>query len=223
MEKGGKRMLSMLLESILLAASCSLDAFAASFAYGTKGIKIPAVSNLIVSAIASLFLGIALLVGTFSRQYFSDWLTTGIAFCVLFFIGFIKFLDGIIKAMILRYNKLHKELFSKEFKLSMFGVGFMLHLMANPEKADINENNIISPVEAALLGVSLSIDGLAVGFGAALGNANATAVVIATLVAGVLMIDCGCRMGNRLARTLKFNVSWVSGVILMGLAVSKLF
>lgn len=215
-------MLSIILESILLASSCSLDAFTASFAYGTKGIKIPVVSNLIISSIASLILGISLWIGTFVRQYLPEWLTIGTAFCVLFLIGFTKFLDGAIKALILRYNKIHKETFSKEFKLSMFGVGFILHLIANPEKADINENNIISPVEAALLGVSLSIDGMAVGFGAALGNVSMVPVIMVSLAAGILAIALGCYLGNRISRNLKFNVSWVSGVILMGLAVSKL-
>lgn len=215
-------MLLSVLESILLASSCALDAFAASFAYGTKGIRIPWLSNQIINLICSGILGFSLWAGASVRRFLPDWVTLTAAFAILFLIGLSKLSDSVIKALIRRYTKHNGKGVRKRVRFSMFSVRFILSIAADPEEADVNENKIISPAEAAALAVSLSLDGLAVGFGAAFGNASILTVVIASLIANMLAVFAGCRIGGKLARRLPFNMSWLSGVILMGLAVSKL-
>jgi len=213
----------VILESMFLASSCSLDAFTASFAYGTKGVKIPFLSNQIINLICSSIFGISLWIGSAVRQYLPGWLTIGVAFTILFVIGLMKLLDSITKSIIRRHNQRNKDDLSREVKFTLFNFRFILNLYANPENADVNENKVISPAEAALLAVSLSLDGIAVGFGAALGNVNILAAFLISLVTDMLAVFVGCWLGNKLSRKLPFNMSWLSGVILMGLAVSKLF
>jgi putative Mn2+ efflux pump MntP len=69
----------------------------------------------------------------------------------------------------------------------------------------------------------LSLDGLAVGFGAAMGNVNVTAVIAFSLVTNALAILLGCYIGNKIAKKIPVDLSWLSGVILAALALSKLF
>ena len=99
----------------------------------------------------------------------------------------------------------------------------MLSIYADPEKADRDQSKTISPAEAASLAIALSLDGLAVGFGAAMGNVNAWAVVLWSLVTNTAAILLGALLGNKIAQKLTFNLSWVSGAILILLAISKLF
>lgn len=216
-------MLSVILESALLAASCSLDAFTASFAYGSRNIKIPFLSNQIINLVCSTFLGVSLLFGAYIRRFLSGRLTVAICFSLLFIIGLSKLLDSATKTIIRKHNRLNGENLNKEFKFSLFNFSFILNLYANPEDADMNSDRMISPAEAAALAVSLSLDGIAIGFGAALGNINVPAVIFASLVTDMIAIFMGCRLGHKAARTLPFNASWLSGFILIGLAVSKLF
>lgn len=201
----------------MLASALSMDAFIASFAYGSNKIKIPMISIQIINIICSSILGISLLVGTLVKQYIPDWLTIAICFTILFVLGVVKLLDSGIKSIIRKHNNLNKEI-----QFSMFNLKFILNLYANPEEADIDLSRSISPVEAASLATALSLDGLAVGFGAALGNVNGLAVFLSSLITDAIAVMLGSYVGNKIARKLPFNLSWLSGIVLIGLAFLKL-
>ena len=208
----------MILGAIILALSCSLDAFAASFAYGSNNIKIPWRSGHIINFVCVFVLGLALTVGAVMRRWIPEGLTIRLAFGILFIVGFAKLLDGITKSIIMRHSKHSGESLEKEVRFSFLNFRFILKLYADPALADVNTDKVISPREAAALAVSLSLDGLAVGFGAALGSVSVPAVIIAAFGVNMLAIFAGCRLGKALARRLPFNISWLSGVILIVLA-----
>jgi len=211
-------MFFILLEAFILASSLSFDAFAAGLAYGGSRIRIPFISTQIISFICSGVLGISLLAGIIVRPFLADWLTAAVSFAILLVLGIMKLLDGATKAFILRHNSLHRE-----FKFSMFNFKFILHLYADPEKADIDGSRDISPAEAVSLALALSLDGLAVGFGASLGEIHIPAVIVCSLAANTAAVIAGSRLGGRLAKKIPLNLTWISGAILIGLAVAKLF
>lgn len=70
----------------------------------------------------------------------------------------------------------------------MFNFRFVLRLYADPEMADQDCSKTISPGEALSLAAALSLDGLAVGFGAALGEVNAWAVILCSLATNMLAV-----------------------------------
>ena len=212
----------IIFESFILASSCSIDAFSASFAYGSKRIRIPFLSNQIINIICSLILGGSLWAGAAVRPYLPGRLAAVIAFAILFIIGITKLLDSVTKTIIRRHNKRKNEVLNKKMKFSMFNFKFILNLYADPEEADTDSNKIISPFEAAALAISLSLDGIAVGFGAAIGNVNVSAVFLASFITNTAAVMSGCYLGNKLAGKLPFNISWLSGAIFIALAVSKL-
>ncbi|WP_249168687.1 sporulation membrane protein YtaF [Alkaliphilus sp. B6464] len=207
-----------ILEAIMLASALSMDAFVSGFAYGSNKIKIPMLSVQIINIICSSILGISLLVGTVLKQYIPSWLTLAICFIILFTLGVVKLLDSVTKSIIRKHNHLDKEI-----EFSMFNFKFILNLYANPEEADVDASKVISPIEASSLAIALSLDGMAIGFGAALGNINALAVFLCSLVTDAAAIILGCYIGNKIARKLSFNLSWLSGVLLIILAFLKLF
>lgn len=195
-----------------------MDAFIASFAYGSDKIKIPMISVQVINIICSSILGLSLLAGSLIRPFVAPWLTTVICFSLLFILGIIKLLDSLIKTFIRKHNDMNKQI-----HFSMFSLRFVLSLYVDPEDADQDHSKIISPSEAVSLGTALSLDGMAVGFGAALGNINPMAVVLCSLVTNTLLVFLGSFSGRKVAQKLPFNVSWLSGVILIILAFSKLF
>lgn len=203
--------------AVMLALSCSLDAFVASFAYGSNRIKIPLMSNHIINLICTCMLGFSLLVGSVVRDYIPDGVTVWVSFIVLFILGITKLLDCFTKSIIRKYDVIDKEI-----KFSMFNLKFILRLYADPEAADVDASKTISPSEAAALAVSLSLDGIAIGFGAALGSINILAVLITTLIVNMAAVTLGCYLGNKIARRAPFNLSWISGVILIALAVARI-
>ncbi|MCL2580259.1 MAG: manganese efflux pump [Oscillospiraceae bacterium] len=207
-----------LFEALVIACALSLDAFVASFAYGSKGIKMPARSVALISLICTGVVGLALLAGTLLRQYIPYDFTVAVSFTILFGLGALKLADNIIKSLIRRHDAL-----SKEIKFSLSGLKFILKLYADPEQADVDGSKTLSPGEAATLALALSLDGLAVGLGAAIGSVNSLFVLIGVLVTGVFALLMGGYLGNKAARKVRFDLSWLSGVLLILLAFSNLW
>lgn len=210
--------LASIAEAAVFVSALSLDAFVASFAYGSKKIKIPLMSAQVINLVCSGITGFSLLAGAFLRQYIPDGLTLAISFTILLVLGIVKLLDSITKSIIRKHDHLDKEI-----KFSLLNFKFILRLYANPEEADTDQSKILSPAEAASLAVALSLDGVTLGLGAAIGDINAWAVFLCSLVITIAAVLLGGLIGNKVAGKTTFNLSWLSGVILIILALAKLF
>lgn len=181
------------LEALLLVVALSLDAFVASFAYGAQRIRIPYSSAAIISVICTAMLAVSLLAGSLLRPFLPQSLTKGLCFAILFLLGLVKLCDSTIKTLIRKHKR-----------------------------ADRDGSRELSPAEAASLAVALSLDGLAVGFGAALMQVNFLMVMLFSLAVGMLAVRLGGKIGNRAAQKLPFDLSWLSGALLIVLAILKL-
>ncbi|MCL2672231.1 MAG: sporulation membrane protein YtaF [Clostridiales bacterium] len=207
-----------ILEAALLAASLSLDAFTAGFAYGANKTKLPMLSVQIINLICSGVTGISLFVGVLIKPYLPQRVTLAVSFAVLLLIGLAKLLDSVTKSVIRKHRDINRKI-----SASFFNFKFVLHVYANPELADIDASKSISPKEAVLLALALSLDGIAVGLGAALTNVNAVAVLLCSLVTNTIFMIFGRYLGHKLASKTSFDLSWLSGAVLIGLAISKFF
>lgn len=205
------------LEAGILASSLSLDAFTAGFAYGSNKIKIPMLSVQVINLICSFITGLSLFAGAVLRPYLPRWLTLGAAFSILFIIGAVKLMDSFTKHWIRRRGPANRDSLTAPLNFQ-----FILDLYANPENADADASKTISPAEAAALALSLSLDGMAVGFGAAFADVDVLAVFLWSLVTDAALLILGCFVGSHIARKIPFNISWLSGVVLIGLAFSKI-
>jgi len=94
-------------------------------------------------------------------------------------------------------------------------------ILKNPEIADSDASKHISIKEAALLSISLSLDGIAVGLGAALMGINPWAVITFSLITNTAAITTGCRIGKKISQTLPFNTTYLAGAILIILAFTQ--
>lgn len=137
--------------------------------------------------------------------------------CAPFLLGVAKLCDSAIKTLIRRHKRMHRQV-----SFSVFSLKFILDVYADPEKADRDGSRVLSPAEAASLAVALSLDGLAVGFGAALMQVNVLIVMLFSLAVGMLAVRLGGKIGNRAAQKLSFDLSWFSGALLIVLAILKL-
>ncbi len=200
-------------EAVLLTMAVSLDAFAASFCYGSRGIKMPWKSVLVMDVGCAVLLGAALLFGNFLATVMPLAITEWVGFLVLFLLGVGKLLDSGVKSLIRRGRSVKKHL-----QFSLFQVRFVLQLYADPIDADIDHSNTISPTEALWLTLALSLDGLAVGLGAGVSQMNVWIVICAALLTEGAAILGGCWFGRKVARLLPFDLSWLSGLLLILMA-----
>ncbi|MBC5628845.1 sporulation membrane protein YtaF [Clostridium sp. NSJ-6] len=205
------------IESFLLVTALSMDAFVASFAYGTNKIKIPFKSVAIINIICTSFLAIALLVGNIVKDYIPAEVTSWVCFSVLFILGIIKIFDSSLKSWLKKGVSNSQDV---SFKLLDFR--FFLKVCSDSTEADRDKSKILSSMEATSLAIALSLDGLAAGFSVALLEANFFEIVIFSLITGMIAVILGCFIGNKVAEKININISWISGLILMILAFIKI-
>ncbi len=210
-------MLLSILESIMIVTALSMDAFVASFAYGANKVKIPFSSVTAINVICSSILAVSLFFGSVISNFIPQSLTHLICFLILFILGLTKFGESLVE-----WIKEKKGDIKKNIKISFIGINFDINMGIQEEKIDLNPSKILKIKEASSLSIALSLDGLAVGFGAALANSNILQIVAFSLISDMLAVMLGCFIGNRVAEKFSFNLSWLSGIMLMILAFLKL-
>jgi putative sporulation protein YtaF len=211
-----EHLLFTIFESALFVTALSTDALIASLAYGSNKIKIPILSALVITAICTGVLGISLFIGAFLKPYIPQELLKVISFLILLFLGCARLLDNIIKSVINKNTNINKEI-----KFNLFDLQFILNIYANPKDADIDQSKTLSPREASSLAIALSFDSLAAGVGAALGNVNVPAAILASVLLSMLAIKSGEFIGYKISDKAPFRLSWLSGILLIILAVFR--
>lgn len=205
------------METVLLVLALSLDAFVASLAYGTRKIKVPFISIMIINIVCTFLLTISIGGGSLTKKILPGNITVIISFIILMLLGIYYLFEGIAKAYLeKRLNK------GKKLRLKVFDISFIVNIYVDETKADYNESKDLDSKEAIYLAIALSLDSLAVGFGSALGNINYINVIILSLIVGIISIWTGLFIGDKFAKRSKINLSWLAGIILIILASLKL-
>lgn len=206
-----------IVESIIFVIALSSDALIASLAYGSNKIKIPFLSVQVITFLCTGVLGISLLLGIFLKPYIPGELLKLISFLILFFLGIIRLLDNLIKTVIDKH-----AIINKEIQFCMFNLNFILNIYANPKEADLDQSKTLSPKEAFSLGLALSIDSMAAGVGAALGNINILAVLISSIILSNISVKTGELIGRKISDKSPVQISWLGGILLIALAILRL-
>lgn len=206
----------MILETLLLTTALSLDAFLTAFAYGSNKLHLPGPAIVSINVICTFTLGLSYFAGTFLEGFLSESWTQLFGCALLLIIGVIKLLDGTTKDFVRKHTDIHKE-----FGFSMFNFKFILRLYAAPELADTDLSQDISLKESVSLAIALSLDSLTIGLSAAFGDFHGGALLICSFIVGMLLTLLGNFLGRRIFEKLPFNVSWLSGLFLILLAVYK--
>lgn len=206
------------MEILILVFSLIIDSFVASIAYGADKIKIPNLSVIIINIVSCLMLSISLLLGGYLENIMPEFLPKYISFFIFICLGIYKLFEGFFKKYISKFSKLEKPL---TFKL--FDFKFALTVYADETKADFDKSKKISIKESIYLSLALSIDSLAVGFGASFLNINPLLLLSTCFLLGVLAIKLGSYIGsNVLKKQTNSDFSWVSGICLLLIAFLKL-
>ena len=206
--------LLLLLQMFLLAAAVSVDALFASFAYGSRNIQIPMKSVLLISLICSGILGLTLLLGAQMASFFEEGFAAWLGFGILFAIGLIRICDSWLKNWIRKCGVSGSEL-----KLQAFRLQFILQIYADPQAADLDGSRTLSVGEATALAVALSLDAIAAGLGIGLSGMVFLPATVFSFLMTIGAVLLGCRLGGKVAERVNKDLSWLSGGLLMLLAV----
>lgn len=210
-------MLYSLSQQLVLVVALSIDLFVASISYGSNKIKVSFINAVIINIICCFNLGLALLLGNVINNTISEGTTKAISFLLLFFLGIIKLLDSSIKSYISR----HKDM-CKNIKFSFSQLNFIINIYGNPVEADKDLSSSLSCVEAIFLAIAMSIDGMIGGIGVAFLDINVLSTIIMLFAVGLGCVLLGGKIGNAINEKFDLDVSWVSGILFLILAFTKL-
>ena len=203
-----------LFQAWILVMALAIDAFVCSFGYGISKIKIPFKSVMVINAVCTSLLAIGLFLGAIINNFLSEDIAGWIAFVILFLLGISKIFDSAIKRLIRKNNGIDKD-----FKFSFFNLGFIFKVYANPEEADVDHSKELTPREAMPLAIAVGLDGLSVGIGIGITLINPFLILGLSLFSDIIAVILGAYLGNRLARKINWDLSWIAGVILILIAI----
>ena len=119
-------------------------------------------------------------------------------------IGLSSLFQGTIKSFLGTYKR-------KKLSFEYSGISFVLDIYLDETKADADNSKLLSLKEALYLAVALSIDSLASGF--ALGI---------SIVQPLPVLVISSFLGSRVLSLKECRLSWVSGVLFLILAFSRI-
>lgn len=206
-----------LIHSLILITALCMDEFLSGIAYGSGRIRIRFFYAVIINIISTVILGLSLVLGVYIDSLISETFTRVICFCCLLILGFIKLMDYFTKAMI------RKHIFSShEIHFSISELNFILQIYASPASADIDDTKSLSLRESIFFALAMSIDGLVSGIGVAFLKLQIPLTLALSFFLGILLLYAGCLIGSRIQKILRFDLSWVSGVLFLVLALLKI-
>lgn len=205
-----------MLESLLLVSSLCIDSFVASIAYGASKIHIPPLSAIIINLVCTLTLAFSLLLGSIIKNFLPGRLPIILGFILLMTLGIYRLFEFMFKSYIAKRSKADTPL---TFKI--FDFNFVLEVYADEIKADFDKSKCLNSKESFYLALALSLDSIAVGFGSSLVSINYVQVLILCFIIGILAVSIGVFLGHKFAEKLHFELSWLSGLLLIVLAIVR--
>lgn len=203
-----------MLESLFIVVAICLDSLAIGIAYGMRKIKIPIKSLLVIDIVCTVVLSIAMLLGNVIKKILPGNIPTMISFLILLSIGIYFLLEGISNSFINREKK--------TFHIKLSNIKIIIDVVVDCTKADMNNSGDIDLKEGFYLGMALSLDALGIGFGSAMGSINYIQVLVLSFIFNMIIILLGLYLGQKLVSKSKMEFSWISGLILIFLALCKL-
>lgn len=203
--------------TLWVVLALSIDAFTACVAYGANNIRISERSAAVISLMGTAFLTVSVLAGNWVSSWIPADICKAVCFGILFLVGFLNFFQGTLK------NSLMKKTDNTgRFNFRIREIAFAVEVFVDETKADRDHSNTLSIREALYLAMALSVDSLATGFGIGFSEVALWQIALFSVVVTAAAVLVGSFVGQRISRRTKMDLSWLSGLILIGLAFGKL-
>lgn len=222
----------MLLNSLFLAISSSIDSLGIGITYGIKNTTISYIGKVILFCISFFISIISLWFGNSIKNIFSNFATTFIGSSILICMGiFICFQALKNENKNSNYPDKNCTDFSnyKQEKIYSFFIkclGITIKIIKNPISSDFDHSNSIDDKEAFFLGIALSLDSFCIGIGG--GIIGVGSIIFPLFISSfqLFFLSLGNLLGKKLTNlsNLPSNIwSLISGVLLIIIGIFKFF
>jgi len=156
----------MIINSVILAISSSIDSLGIGITYGIKNTKISYIAKVVLFLISSIISIISIWFGVIIKNIFSENIIKLIGSSILVFMGFFICFQSINKNskstnIPMNCCKKNEE---KVYSFFIEFLGITIKIIKNPISSDLNNSNIIEPKEALFLSLALSLDSFCIRY-----------------------------------------------------------
>lgn len=224
-----------LLTALFLAISSNLDNLGVALAYGTRKIQLPLLSNLVIAFITSCGTLITMLLG----KYIADYILTAtianyIGASIIIAAGFYVIVQSYREAHLtpyddnkdnsrLAYHSLSQDA-TRLIAIRLRSLGILIEILRDPVQVDSDSSGTIDLKEAAVMGLALTLNNLATGFGAGVSGLNPALTTAMVFLLSLLFCSAGVAIGRQhVSRWLGNKTSTVAGLLLVLIGFYELF
>ena len=195
----------------------TLDSLTAGLTYGTRKVRIQPLSYLILICIPALFITAANQLGTLLACLLPPQVLPWISFLLLFLLGISKIMESLIRRLAVKHPSLTRNW---GCKIKQINIIFTIYL--SPEDANIEDLQILSAKEALLLSLALSLDSILVGMAFTTDAVSWVFLFLLAVLFNLLFFLIGYLAGHVLCHLFHVDLSWLSGLLLLLLALQAL-
>lgn len=208
----------MLINSLFLALSSSIDSLGIGITYGIKNTKISYMGKVVLFVISFSISILSVWFGDMIKNIFSDFTTKLIGGIILISMGFFVCFQAIHK------NKPSNKKDEKIYSFFIDFLGITIKIIKNPTSSDLDASNSIDSKEALFLGVALSLDCFCIGTCGSMIGISSLLFPLFISVFQLVFLSCGNFLGKKLHQlsNLPDNIwSIFSGVLLVLIGVFR--
>lgn len=212
----------------VLAFAVSLDSFGVGLTYGLRNIRISIFPLVVISLLSGLMILLATQVGSGLLTIIPKPMAEALGGTILIAIGFWAIYNLLTQKS---KNSTRKQVTHQQnqgessnlITIEVKRLGILIQILKTPCDADMDRSGEISMLEAAVLGLALSLDAFGAGIGAAL-------VGFPPLMTAVLIASCsffclyfGVFLGKTFSDIKIFQkISYLPGIMLILLGLTKI-
>lgn len=216
----------MLLATILLSISLSLDALGVAISYGIKKVRINLLPQvmLFISSITWSYIG--LIIGNVFSKNLGEQKAEYIGIICMIIVGCWIMSKSTAGTQKTEYHiKELNEKGKKLLEIAIKSVGITIMVIKDPIRGDVDNSGRIDLKEAFMLGIALNIDAAMACMGSVMAGLSCVLMPVFVAAAQVVSIQVGSWMGKKISKTGMFNdkiVSFIPGIVLITLGILKI-
>lgn len=210
-------MSTTLLSLLIFLTAVSIDSLTAGLTYGTQRVKIKRCAYLILIFIPALFITLARHIGTCIYFFLPESVLPFLSFTLLALLGLSKLTESLLRLLARKYPSLTRNW---GWKIKQINIIFTIYL--SPEDANQEDLQILNAREALLLSLALSLDSVLVGMAFTARPLPGPFLFLLAALFNLILFTAGYTLGHLASRVLHIDLSWLSGLFLLLLALQAL-
>lgn len=208
----------MLINSLILALSSSIDALGIGITYGIKNTKISHIGKVVLFVISFSFSVLAVWFGDIIKNTFSDFATKLFGNVILIAMGLFVCFQSFHK------NKTSDKRNEKIYSFFIDFLGLTIKIIKNPSSSDLDSSNSIDSKEALFLGVALSLDCFCIGIGGTILGISPFLFPLFISIFQLVFLSIGNMLGKKLYHLSHLpDNTWsiISGILLILIGIVR--